>query len=283
MSVPIEIAVIGSINLDFIIRTKIVPTIGETIGEGSFTTVPGGKGANVAVAAQRLGARVSLWGCVGADQYADAALALARQSGVDLSHITPLDDHPTGVAFINVSDTGENQIAVASGANMAFTPAQIGNLAVDAIITQFEIPQPVIRKAVKTAQTFVCINASPVGPPLAPLLPFVDLIIVNEHEYQFYHAELRHFSGLVAVTLGEKGAKLLQSAETIATAAPPQIDVIDTTGAGDSFAAALTVAILEQMPLPMALQFACNVGALTTTKAGAQDATPYRLAVDKIR
>lgn len=275
-----KIAVIGSVNLDFIIQTQHLPTEGETVTNGTFETLPGGKGANVALMAQRLGADVTLWACVGDDVYADAALVTLKAEGVDLNHVTHLKDAATGVAFINVSASGENQIAVASGANMAFTPEHLSDVKADAIITQFEVPTQTILAGIKDSSAFVCLNASPVGSDLSPLLAHVDLLIVNEGEYAGYKNALSAYEGLLAITLGGRGAKLMQSEQELASCVPPKVDVVDTTGAGDSFAAALTVALIEKKSHQEALDFACTVGALATTKIGTQSAAPSRRAVE---
>ncbi len=275
-----KIAVIGSVNLDFIIQTQTLPKAGETIGNGSFLSLPGGKGANVALMAKRLGAEVTLFACLGDDGQAQPALASLKAEGVNLDHVQYLDDHPTGIAFINVSAEGENQIAVASGANMAFSPNHLGNIKTDAILTQFEIPDGVILDAIKKTDCFVCLNASPIGSDLTPFLDYVDLLIVNEGEYEAYETALTPYKGLVAITLGAKGAKIVQEKVELAKATPPPVKAVDTTGAGDSFAAALTVALMEKQPIKEALEFACCVGGLTTTKMGTQSAAPYRHEVE---
>lgn len=280
MSSALHMTVIGSVNLDFIIQTTHLPTAGETVTRGQFNTLPGGKGANVAVMAKRLGADVTLNACVGDDIYADEALVTAVHDGVDISAVHRLPEAATGVAFINVSEEGENQIAVASGANMAFSPTHISTTDTHAIITQFEVPEDTILEAIKNRDVFVCLNASPVGPNLAPLLPFVDLLIVNEGEYAGYQAQLADFAGDLAITLGARGAKLIRNGQDIATSTPPKVDVVDTTGAGDNFAAALTLAYLEGQSPQNALNFACSAGALTTTKLGTQAAAPSRRDVD---
>ena len=276
----IKLCALGSVNLDMIIQTKTLPRAGETIAQGRFESLPGGKGANVALAAQRLGAQVELRAAVGADDYAAQALKFLKEGGVDLSHLVEIDGSHTGLAFINVADDGENQIAVASGANNKFTPTHLTPITADGIVTQFEIPLETIEAGITGFDGFVAINASPVVAGLEKLLPHASLIIVNEGEYAAYQEVLSGFDGLLAITLGSKGAKLLKAGEDIAEAQPPKVEVVDTTGAGDSFAAALTVALMEGQSPQAALQFACNVGALTTTKLGTQAATPSRVEVD---
>lgn len=276
----VKICALGSVNLDMIIQTKTLPRAGETIAQGQFQSLPGGKGANVALAAQRLGAQVELRAAVGDDGYAAQALQFLKDGGVDLSGLVAIEDSHTGLAFINVGDDGENQIAVASGANDKFKPAHLSPITADGIITQFEIPLETIEAAITGFDGFVAINASPVVEGLEKLLPHASLIIVNEGEYASYKNDLSAYDGMLAITLGSKGAKLIKAGQTIAGAQPPKVDVVDTTGAGDSFAAALTVALMEGQSPQDALQFACNVGALTTTKLGTQAATPSRAEVD---
>lgn len=273
---------LGSLNLDLIVQTAALPRAGETVTGGVFTSLPGGKGANVALAAQRLGARVRFIAAHGDDDYARQALSYLRQSGVDLSGLIALPGEHTGVAFINVADDGENQIAVASGANAALTPAQLPALKGDALITQFEIPLTTIAAALKGFGGFVSINASPVMEVPPAIFARADLIIVNEGEYAAYKSALKSYGGYLAITLGARGAQLFKGGKPITKAAPPPVDVIDTTGAGDSFAAALTTALLEGQSPQDALDFACTVGALTTTRLGTQSAAPLRHDVEAL-
>ena len=276
----VKICALGSVNLDMIIQTKSLPRAGETIGKGSFQSLPGGKGANVALAAQRLGADVELRAAVGDDDYAVQALRFLKKEGVDFTRLVSVKDSHTGLAFINVADDGENQIAVASGANDKFMAGHISPITADGIITQFEIPLETIEAAINGFNGFVAINASPVVGGLERLLPYVSLIIVNEGEYAAYKEALEGYEGMIAITLGAKGAKLLRAGKIIAEAKPPKVDVVDTTGAGDSFAAALSVALMEGQSPEKALHFAVTVGALTTTKLGTQTATPTRAEVE---
>ena len=164
MSKPPKILVVGSVNIDFVIRTKRLPAAGETIGGGVFSTVPGGKGANQAYSACRLGAEVAMSACVGSDAFADIALSNLSSGGVDLKGVIRKSDVATGAAFINVSDDGENQIAVASGANAVFEPGDLVAPKVDAIIAQLEVPEEVVWRAIKDNDTFFCLNAAPAIP-----------------------------------------------------------------------------------------------------------------------
>jgi len=273
------LTVLGSINLDLICHVKTLPKAGETVTGGRYSALPGGKGANVAVAAKRLGAETEIMAAVGEDDYAEQALVNLAAEGVYLDAVRRVDAH-TGLAFITVSEDGENQIAVASGANAAYAPADVPKLCSDVLITQFEIPVAVIESALEGYEGFVAVNASPVRDDVADVLARADLIIVNEGEAAHY--DLSERAGLIAVTLGSKGAELRKGGKVIAAATPPKVEVVDTTGAGDAFAAALTVALAEGQSEADALEFACTVGALTTTRLGTQTASPARAEVDKL-
>ena len=273
------LTVLGSVNLDLIVRVKALPKAGETVTGGDYTALPGGKGANVAVVAKRLGAETEIMAAVGNDAYAAQALENLKREGVYLDAVRRVEAH-TGLAFITVSEDGENQIAVASGANAAYAPSDVPKLCSDVLITQFEIPAAVIEAALEGYTGFVAVNASPVRGGVEAILQRADLIIVNEGEAAHY--DLAAHEGLVAVTLGAKGAELRKNGDLIAKAVPPKVDVVDTTGAGDAFAAALTVALAEKQTPQEALDFACAVGALTTTKLGTQTASPTRAEVDAL-
>lgn len=282
MTAP-TLCVLGSVNLDLIVQTKTLPRAGETVTNGRYSALPGGKGGNVALAAKRLGANVTLQAAIGHDDYADQALRFLRAEKVNLSDLILMEGQHTGLAFINVSDDGENQIAVASGANAAFAPENLNPITAPALFTQFEISVSVIEAALEGFNGFVSLNASPVTSGAETVISRADLIIVNEGEYEAYSDTLATYEGLLAITLGGAGAKLLQKGKVLAESSPPKIDVIDTTGAGDSFAAALTVALLEGQTHQSALDFACVVGALTTTKVGTQSAAPSRAEVTALQ
>lgn len=281
MTTP-RIAIVGSINLDLVTRAAHLPAAGETVGGASFARYPGGKGANQALAARRLGAEVALWGRVGADAFASEALALLHTDGVDLTQCIALDNAPTGVALIVVSDSGENQIVVAPGANERFAPRDLGALRSDALLCQLEIPVETTLAAALSFDGFVALNLAPAAPAPETLLTRADLLIVNEGEAAYYGDRLRATKGLVAITYGAEGAALLREGQEIARARPPQIVVRDTTGAGDTFSAALTLALIEAQPAERALAFACAAGALAATRDGAQPAMPRRAEVDAL-
>ncbi len=270
MSQDISIAIIGSINLDIVASVKKFPQPGETITNATVNRFPGGKGANQALAAHRLGAKVYMVGRVGDDPLADEATQTLRQEGVDLSYCKVLEACSTGLALIVVSESGENQIVVAPGANAVFNAEDLELPETDAIIAQLEVPVETILKAAVDNDSFFCLNAAPAKPVPDELLQHVDLLVVNEIEAQTLGAELDSFTGLLATTYGGAGAELKQHGKLIAKAKPPTVAVIDTTGAGDAFTAALTVALVSGKQPQAALEYACIAGALTTTKMGAQ-------------
>ena len=270
MSNDISIAIIGSINLDIVANVKDFPQPGETITNAVVNRFPGGKGANQALAAHRLGVSVFMVGRVGDDPAADEALQTLRTEGVDLSFCKPLKDFSTGLAMIVVSESGENQIVVAPGANAAFDAQHLELPQTDASIAQLEVPIETILKAARSGDNFFCLNAAPAKPVPHELLEHVDLLVVNEIEAQMLGHELDDYHGLLAVTYGSNGAVLSRNGQQVAKAKPPKVNVVDTTGAGDAFTAALTVALVSGMEPQAALEQACVVGALTTTKMGAQ-------------
>jgi ribokinase len=281
MTAPV-ITVVGSINLDFVASAAKLPAPGETVTGAALSRHPGGKGANQALAARRLGAEVTLIGRVGADTMADEALALLRQEGVNLADCIADARVATGVALIAVAAGGENQIVVAPGANAAFEPEQLVDEIAGALICQLELPIATVAKAVGLATGFVCVNLAPAAGIPDAIFQRADLIVVNEGEAAFYGARLHAGGGLVAVTYGAKGAALFKAGRKIASAAAPKVKAVDTTGAGDCFVAALTVALAEGMSHDRSLAFACAAGAITATRAGAQTSLPTRTEVQAL-
>ncbi len=274
------ITVIGSVNLDFVATGRALPAPGETVTGAILARHPGGKGANQALAAQRLGADVKLVARVGADSLADEALRLLNAEGVDLAACAIDADVSTGVALIAVAANGENQIVVAPGANATFTPERLIQASSGALICQLELPLETVAKAVAEATGFVCLNLAPAAAMPAETLARADLIVVNETEAAFYGEALHALPGLIAVTWGAKGAGLYRGGQQIAAAAPPPVVALDTTGAGDAFVGAITLALLEGQAPEAALKFACAAGALAATRAGAQPSLPTRAEVD---
>ncbi|MFT3809076.1 MAG: ribokinase [Micropepsaceae bacterium] len=277
-----RIAVLGSVNLDIVATGATLPAPGETVTNAVLAQHPGGKGANQALAAARLGADVWLSARVGNDANADAALRLLREAEVDLSHIRADDTAATGVALIAVSASGENQIVVAPGANATLTPDHMRLPPADALILQLEIPLETVSAAARDFHGFLALNLAPAAPLPAATLARADLIVANEGEAAFYGEAIHAARGHVAITYGAKGAALFKQGKKIAEAAPPPITPVDTTGAGDTFVAALTLALLEGQSHEAALRFACAAGAVTATRAGAQTSLPSREEVEAI-
>jgi ribokinase len=266
-----RVAVVGSVNLDLVARCERLPRPGETVGDAVFQRIPGGKGANQAVAAARLGAEVTLVACVGEDTFADEALAALQEAGVELR--LKRVDAPTGVAVITVAADGENTIVVVPGANGLLAPADLELPDADAVLCQLEVPVQTVAAALAGAR-FACLNASPVrddAPPAA-------LTIVNRRE----HGALPARGGLVAVTDGAAGARLLENGDEVARATPPSVHVVDGTAAGDAFAACLVVSLLEGREREEALRRACAAGALAASRPGAQPSLPTAAEIDAV-
>ena len=272
MSSPPRITVVGSANIDLVARCERLPRAGETVSDAVFERVPGGKGANQAVAAARLGADVRFVGRIGAD---DLVLRSLEREGVDVGGVVA-DDGESGVALILVESGGENVIVVAPGANDRLRPEDVNTHDADAVICQQEIPAAAIIKAAAQAR-FFCLNAAPARGPLEPGLE-PDLLVVNRYEYE----QVWPYDGLVALTLGAEGAQLIERGQQIAAATPPHVDAVDGTAAGDAFCAALTLALIEGRDRDEALTRACAAGAIAASRPGAQPSLPTAAEVDAI-
>jgi ribokinase len=265
-----RIAVVGSINLDLVARSERLPRPGETVTGATLAGYPGGKGANQAVACARLGAEVTMIGAVGSDPLADDALAGLRDAGVRLDVVE--SDAPTGIAVILVDASGETEIVVAPGAN-----AEVSGVALpehDAVLCQLEIPDAAVEAAWEACSGVFCLNAA----PARPVAVDPDLTVVNRYELE----ALTRRDGLVAVTLGAEGAQLLEDGEEVARAAPPSVEAVDGTAAGDAFTACLLVALLEGREYDQALTRACAAGAIAASRHGAQPSLPTAAEVDAI-
>ena len=266
-----RLTVVGSINLDLVVRAERLPRPGETVTGASFSRVPGGKGANQAVAAARLGAEVALVGCVGSDELAEEALAGLREAGVEERWL--VKDAPTGIALITVDAAGETTIVVAPGANVELRPEDLALGDADAVLCQQEIPAETVARAAELAPRFF-LNAAPAreGAPEA------ELTVVNRLELE----ALGERRGLVCLTLGAEGAMLLEDGEEVARAEPPEVEAVDGTAAGDAFTACLVVSLLEGRPRDEALRRACAAGALAASHFGAQTSLPTAAEVDAL-
>jgi ribokinase len=261
----VELTVVGSINLDLVTRVERLPRPGETVSGGDLVRVPGGKGANQAVAAALLGARVRMVGAVGEDAFADEALAGLNAAGVELE----LERHgDTGVALIAVDEGGENLIVVVPGANHELTPRTVEG----PVLCQLVVPDAVVAAAAEHA-SFFALNAAPARP--VDLEP--DLLVVNRLEH-----EVVSRGRLVAVTSGPEGAVLYEDGREVARATPPRVEAVDGTAAGDAFTAALVVSLLEGRDRGDALARACAAGAIAASRFGAQPSLPAAQEVDAI-
>ena len=272
-----RIAVVGSINADLVVQMPKLPGRGETVSSAEPAWFPGGKGANQAVAAARMGGNVSMFGAIGADEPGQMCLSALKQSGVNVDAVVTVSS-PTSTALVMVEHSGENQIVVADGANQraSFDAAQIS--AADAVIVQFEIPESVIVEVGKAAKGIFCVNAAPVRELSDELASLIDVLIVNEHEY----AQLGEpKSGLVIVTAGAKEVVAYQNGEVVAKSQPPKVEALDTVGAGDTFVGAFVVAYASGKTLPDALDLACAASALSTLKLGAQSGMPTASEVNE--
>ncbi|MFN7618625.1 MAG: ribokinase [bacterium] len=277
-----RLTVVGSINLDLVATAPRLPRAGETVTGATLARHPGGKGANQALAARRLGAEVDLIGAVGWDPMADEALLLVKAYGVGLEQILIEDDEPTGVALIAVDPEGENQIVVAAGANHRLKPGDLPARIETPLILQLELPIETVEAAAGRGTDFVCVNLAPAAPVSDQLLRRADLLVVNETEAEFYGDLLHQGGGRVVVTLGARGAVMYQRGAEIARATPPRVKAVDATGAGDCFVGAICVALLEGMEPEAALRFACAAGAIAATRPGAQPSLPTRAEVEEI-
>lgn len=273
------VVVIGSVNLDIVAMADRLPAPGETVTGAKLGRYPGGKGANQALAAARLGADVCLLACVGKDSTADEALVLLREGGVDLAACIAIDNVATGVALISVAKSGENQIVVAPGANRELSPERLQIPAADALICQLEVPTETIAYAAQHFAGFFCVNLAPARHVDVTVLQRADLVVVNETEAAWYGDSLAACHGIIATTFGAAGAVLTRNGEDLARAKPPRVRVVDTVAAGDTFTAALTVALVEGQTPADALRFACAAGAAATTRIGAQPSLPTRAEV----
>jgi ribokinase len=274
-----QIAVIGSINLDLVARVRYLPRPGETLTDAELSRVPGGKGANQAVAAARLGAHVRLVAALGDDEFGREAVRDLHAADVDLSRIQVVTS-PTGIALILVDDEGENQIVVVPGANHSLDPARVEVGEADALLCQLEIGDDAIDAAAAQTDAFFCLNAAPARPVSDSILQRVDLIVANSFELDALGSS--PLRALFALTLGPEGALLIDDGEEVARARPPAVEAVDGTAAGDAFTACLVVSLLEGRERQEALERACAAGALAASRPGAQPSLPTAAEVDEI-
>lgn len=292
-----KILVVGSLNMDMVANVDHIPVVGETILTNSLTLIPGGKGANQAYAAGRLGADVTMLGAVGSDSYADMLMASLKSAGVEVESILRKEDTSTGVAMIAVNAEGDNSIIVISGANAVLTPEDIETKMEilkesDIVILQLEIPLETVLYTAKMAKSFgkmVILDPAPVPKEFPEeLYQYVDIIKPNETELSMLTGlssteddiengarELKN-RGVrdVMVTLGDKGV-YIDSEECGAYLVPGhKVNAVDTTAAGDTFTAALAIMLAQGKNIKEAAEFANYVSSIVVTRKGAQSSIP---------
>jgi len=298
-----SVCVLGSLNLDIVCRVAELPKPGETVMSRGVERLPGGKGANQAVAAARCGVRTHLIGAVGRDEAGDTMLAALRRAGVEAVQVLRLADHATGQAFIWVSEAGENSIVVAGGANLAVTPGMPDPEAAAqsrVLLAQLETPAETIAAlfggAPARAGCLRLLNAAPAIPEARRLFPLVDILIVNETELATFAGETIVVDDLdavvgaaralisrpgqtVVVTLGAAGAVAVTPGGRIVVGGRAA-RVVDTTGAGDCFCGVLAARISQDADLETALAWANAAAALSTERPGATPAMPSRAEIE---
>lgn len=298
-----DIVVLGSLNMDLVVRVPRAPEAGETIRGHDLQMVPGGKGANQAAAAARLGGQVAMVGRVGGDAFGPVLIENMARQGVHTEHIIVDQEASTGVAVITVDDTGENRIVISAGANGRVGKSDVDRAEVllrDAqfLVLQFEIPLPVVDYALDQAARHgvkVILNPAPATSVSREFLARVDYLVPNETETRtltgldvggLRSAEraarefLSYGVGEVVITLGEKGALRMTKAGATHVAAR-QVKAVDTTAAGDAFIGGLAVALVEGFPAREAVRYAACAGTLAVTKFGAQTSLPSAEELDQ--
>jgi ribokinase len=305
-----NILVVGSLNADLVVRAPRFPQPGETISGDDLQVIPGGKGANQAVAAARLGSNVSMLGRVGKDNFGDFLLNNLKTNQVD-SQLVGRDDASTGTAIIVVDSNGQNSIVLSAGANGKVSPADIDSASFvhhDLLLLQLEIPLPTVLSAARKAKANhvrVILNPAPAKEIPDELIALADFLIPNETELSLLTNQivddvssmeqaatslLQRGAKNVIVTLGEKGA-LIVSGTQVTHVDTYQVNVVDTTAAGDAFIGGFATKLLEsdsllsetreQAPaLQRAVRYGCACGALATTKFGAQPSLPTKQEVE---
>ncbi|MDX9678919.1 ribokinase [Pseudomonas zeae] len=293
---PANVVVIGSLNMDLVTRAPRLPVGGETLIGHSFATVSGGKGANQAVAAARLGAQVAMVGCVGSDDYGVQLRNALLAEQIDCQAVSTVDDS-SGVALIVVDDNSQNAIVIVAGANGAMTPAVIDRFdavlqAADVIICQLEIPDATVGHALKRARALgkiVILNPAPASRPLpADWFAAIDYLIPNESEATVLSglpvdsqetAEsaasqlIAMGAGKVIITLGAQGS-LFANGQSFEHFPAPKVKAVDTTAAGDTFVGGFAAALANGKSQAEAIRFGQIAAALSVTRAGAQPSIP---------
>ena len=279
-----DVIVLGSANADLVVPAERRPGAGETVLGGDTVIMPGGKGANTAVAAGKLGADVALLGAIGDDHYGAMLLDSLRGAGVH-TELVRTSDRPTGIAYITVTPDGENSILVSPGANHALEPADVEGVLVGAkvMVASLEVPLRTVERAVVAAAAAgvrTLLNLSPAATISDQALAALDVLLVNEHEAAWLlgaDADPAKLLGLgpraAVVTLGARGVLVLTPDGAVEVASP-EVEAVDTTGAGDGFTGAFAAALAEGADLEAAARRAVRVAAISVTRRGAQPSYP---------
>lgn len=284
-SVAFDVVVVGSVNADLVVSVDRRPAAGETVLGSDLAIHPGGKGANQAVAAARLGGRVAFLGRAGIDGNGELVRSALRGDGVDLSHLV-VTDAPTGVALITLGPEGDNSIIVSPGANARVSADDVASAATlfaaaSVVSLQLEIPLPAVVAAARSATEAgarVVFNLSPPAEVPDELLALCDPLVVNEHEAEFLGAAgpaglLARGPRSVVITRGADGA-VVADGSGVTQVPSPEVKVVDTTGAGDAFTGALCLRLARGDALAEAARFAARVGAAAVREPGAQSSFP---------
>jgi len=292
VSDPFDVVVVGSLNQDLVASVPRIPAPGETVMASGHAAFAGGKGANQATAAARLGASVSMVGRVGNDAIGMSLREGLERDGVDVSRVIVDDESATGLALINVDDSGENAITVSPGANGRLSAADVAAAAVHieaaaVVLIQLEIPIAAVARAAELARGTVILNPAPAVPLPVGVLENVDILVPNENELgllagmgtateeEVIVAARSLPADDVVVTLGARGA-LVVSRAGATQVSPIAVEPVDTTGAGDAFCGALAAELARGAYVQAAARFAARVAAVAVTRHGAQASMPTR-------
>lgn len=287
-----RIVVIGSASMDLVVTSAKRPGAGETVLGDSFKTVPGGKGANQAVAAARLGAEVTMVGCVGDDSFGETILSNLQSNGVITNHVEPVTGMESGTAHIILAE-GDNSIVVVKAANDRITPEYVDQAeeviqAADIVLIQQEIPEETVVHVSALCAKFqvpLMLNPAPARPVPNVVIERAAYITPNEHEAAILFKDeplgdvLRRYPNKLIVTEGKKGVRYFDGVQEVVVPGY-KVEAVDTTGAGDTFNGAFAVALAEGMSLTDSLKFANRAASLSVMKFGAQGGMPSRLEVE---
>ena len=293
--------VVGSLNMDLVTRVSVTPQVGETVLGNGFDQIPGGKGANQAVAMGKLGGQVAMLGCVGDDDFGVALKSNLKACHVDAQMVKSISGMPTGLAMIMVNESGDNSIVVVPGANYQLKAEDLSKsdfVGFDFCVAQLETPVETVERAfvlAKEAGATTVLNPAPAQGLLENLIAHTDLLIPNETEFftltgydtqcrdsLLKGAEVLYEKGVHAllITLGAQGAIYLDKEGTEIKKAGHKVDAVDTTAAGDSFIGGFVTALAEGSDVASAMEFAMKVAAITVTRHGAQRSLPNRQEVE---